>query len=70
MTCARYQLDDQMRLTLLNPSEVEPLYRYPDLTEQVAYTGRILEQSLTQDLIGELRRFLPATIVAQLIDAK
>jgi hypothetical protein len=70
MACARYQLDDQMRLTLLNPSEVEPLYRYPDLTEQVAYTGRILEQSLTQDLIGELQFLVGYDRSRQLIDAK
>ena len=53
-TSARYRLDGDSRLTLLNPEEIEPLYRYPSLSAHAEYLADVLDKSIREDLQQEL----------------
>lgn len=50
----RYNMTDDFKLTILNPSEVESYFRYPDLTSQCVYLGKTFQQSIEIDLHVEL----------------
>lgn len=50
----RYELDQNDRLTVLNPDAVEGIYRYPDMTPQVEYLATAIEGALSQELEPEL----------------
>jgi len=54
MDVARWELDAEDRLMLLNPDAVEAKYRYPDLTPQVEYLGQAIDGALTEELVPEL----------------
>jgi hypothetical protein len=54
MELLRYDLDQDDRLTVLNPDEVEAIYRYPDMTTQVEYLATAVEGALSQELEPEL----------------
>lgn len=54
MELLRYELDQEDRLTVLNPYEVEAVYRYPDMTAQVEYLATAVEGALSQELEPEL----------------
>ena len=54
MEMLRYELDQDDRLTALNPDEVEGIYRYPDMTTQVEYLATAVEGALSQELEPEL----------------
>ena len=54
MEMLRYDLDQDDRLTVLNPDEVEGIYRYPDMTTQVEYLATAVEGALSQELEPEL----------------
>lgn len=50
----RYDLDQDDQLTVLNPDEIEGVYRYPDMTPQVEYLATAVEGALSQELEPEL----------------
>lgn len=52
MTCTRYELDDEGKLTILEAPD--DAYRYPDLTPQCEATFEWLELALEEDLVEEL----------------
>lgn len=54
MEMLRYDLDLDDRLTVLNPDDVEGIYRYPDMTTQVEYLATAVEGALSQELEPEL----------------
>lgn len=54
MEMLRYDLDLDDRLTVLNPDDVEGIYRYPDMTTQVEYLTTAVEGALSQELEPEL----------------
>lgn len=54
MALLRYELDQDDRLSVLNPDEVEGIYRYPDMTPQVEYLATAVEGALAQELEPEL----------------
>ena len=54
MEMLRYDLDLDDRLTVLNPDDVESIYRYPDMTTQVEYLATAVEGALSQELEQEL----------------
>lgn len=54
MGMLRYNLDQDDRLTVLNPDDVEGIYRYPDMTTQVEYLATAVEGALSQELEPEL----------------
>lgn len=43
---ARYTLSDSGVLTVTNPAEAAWVWRYPDLTPQVEYLGRVMERAV------------------------
>jgi hypothetical protein len=54
-----YTTNDAGAVTLTNPAEVEPLWRFPDLTRQVEYLMTVMSraiEALPKEL-GYLRRY-------------
>jgi Fic family protein len=58
MAQVEYSLDDEGVLTVHNPGEIEGLYRYPDLTAQCEFLGRMLEETIRQAIPQEIRFLL------------
>jgi len=54
MEMLRYDLDLDDRLIVLNPDDIEGIYRYPDMTTQVEYLATAVEGALSQELEPEL----------------
>lgn len=54
MARVRYGLDEEDQMTVLNPDEIEAIYRYPDMTVQVEYLARAIEGALAKELEPEL----------------
>jgi hypothetical protein len=54
MEMLRYDPDQDDHLTVLNPDEVDGIYRYPDMTTQVEYLATAVEGALSQELEPEL----------------
>ena len=50
-----YELDGEGHLRLLNANEVEPYYRYPDLTAQAEYLAETVAITVREDVPEELR---------------
>jgi hypothetical protein len=54
MQIIKYTKDKKQKLTVLNASEVEGYYRFPDLTAQTEYLCTVIETAISQDLPNEL----------------
>ncbi len=54
MLIIKYTKDKKQKLIVLNPSEVEGYYRFPDLTAQTEYLCKVIETAISQDLPNEL----------------
>ncbi len=54
MQIIKYTKDKKQKLIVLNPSEVEGYYRFPDLTAQTEYLCKVIEIAISQDLPNEL----------------
>jgi hypothetical protein len=50
-----YEKLEKGGLKVLNPSEVESFYRYPDLTIQTSFLGKTIQETLLTDMPNELR---------------
>lgn len=54
MYIIKYTKNEGQKLMVLNASEVEGHYRFPDLTIQTEYLCKVIETSVSQDLPNEL----------------
>ena len=54
MYIIRYTKSKEQKLLVLNASEVEGYYRFPDLTTQTEYLCKVIETSVSYDLPNEL----------------
>ncbi|MBE0673110.1 MAG: Fic family protein [Bacteroidales bacterium] len=54
MQIIKYTKDKKQKLIVLNASEVEGYYRFPDLTAQTEYLCKVIETAISQDLPNEL----------------
>lgn len=54
MQIIKYIKDNKQKLNVLNASEVEGYYKYPDLTAQTEYLCAVIEAAIFQDLTNEL----------------
>ena len=54
MNIIKYTKNEEQKLLVLNASEVEGYYRYPDLTTQTEYLCKVIEISVYHDLPNEL----------------
>jgi len=54
MQIIKYTKDKKQKLTVLNASEVEGYYRFPDLTAQTEYLCTVIETAISRDLPNEL----------------
>jgi hypothetical protein len=54
MQMIRYTKDKKQKLIVLNASEVEGYYRFPDLTAQTEYLCTVIEAAISHDLPNEL----------------
>jgi hypothetical protein len=53
-TFAHYDMSAMGEMTVRNDEEIEPLYRFPDLTAQVEYFLNVLEDTVSYQLPNEL----------------
>jgi hypothetical protein len=54
MLFIKYKKNEEQKLIVLNASEVEGYYRFPDLTTQTEYLCNVIEASISHDLPNEL----------------
>ncbi len=54
MSLIRYTKNEKQKLVVLNASEVEGYYRFPDLTTQTEYLCKVIETAICHDLPNEL----------------
>jgi len=54
MSLIRYTKNEEQKLVVLNASEVEGYYKFPDLTTQTEYLCKVIENSVSSDLPNEL----------------
>ncbi|MCU0462604.1 MAG: Fic family protein [Bacteroidales bacterium] len=54
MQIIKYTKDKKQKLTVLNVSEVEGFFRFPDLTAQTEYLCSVIKTTISQDLPNEL----------------
>jgi hypothetical protein len=54
MQMIKYTKDEKQKLIVLNASEVEGYYRFPDLTTQTEYLCKVIGTAISQDLPNEL----------------
>jgi Fic family protein len=54
MQIIKYTKDKKQKLNVLNASEVEGYYRFPDLTVQTEYLCKVIETAISRDLPNEL----------------
>jgi len=54
MQIIKYTKDKKQKLIVLNASEVEGYYRFPDLTAQTEYLCKVIETAISKDLPNEL----------------
>ena len=54
MQMIKYTKDEKQKLTVLNTTEVEGYYRFPDLTTQTEYLCKVIETAISQGLPNEL----------------
>jgi len=50
----QYDLNDSGKLSVINPSEIEGLYRFPDLTNHTAFLARVIRTTIQKDIPEEL----------------
>ena len=50
----KYDLNDAGEMTVNNPSEIEALYRYPDLTNHAIFLARAIQSTINKDIPEEL----------------
>jgi len=55
---AKYDLNDSGELTVHNETEIEGLYRYPDLTNHTVFLARAIHSTVTKDVPEELHFLL------------
>ena len=51
---AKYDINDSGEMTVHNPSEIEALYRFPDLTNHTVFLARAIQSTLNKDVPEEL----------------
>ena len=54
MQIIKYTKDKKQKLSVLNASEVEGYYKFPDLTAQTEYLCTVIESTISRDLPNEL----------------
>jgi len=54
MQIIKYSKDEKQKLTVLNASEIEGYYRFPDLTTQTEYLCQVIKTAISHDLPNEL----------------
>ncbi len=54
MQIIKYTKDNKQKIIVLNATEVEGYYRFPDLTAQTEYLCTVIETAISQDLPNEL----------------
>jgi hypothetical protein len=54
MYIIRYKKNEEQKLLVLNASEVEGYYRFPDLTKQTEYLCTVIDTAVSHDLPNEL----------------
>jgi hypothetical protein len=54
MLFIKYKKNEEQKLIVINASEVEGYYRFPDLTTQTEYFCNVIEASISHDLPNEL----------------
>jgi hypothetical protein len=54
MLLIKYTKNEKQKLIVLNASEVEGYYRFPDLTTQTEYLCKVIDASISHDLPNEL----------------
>lgn len=50
----KYNINDSGEMTVTNPSEIEALYRFPDLTNHTVFLARAIQFTLNKDVPEEL----------------
>lgn len=55
LVIADYEVDDEGRLTLLNPEQLRSYFQYPDLTRQSEYLAETVATTIREDVSEELR---------------
>jgi len=51
---AKYELNDSGKLKVINPLEIEKLYRFPDLTSHTIFLVRVIQTTVKEDIPKEL----------------
>ena len=51
---AKYDIDDYAKMTVKNASEIEALYRFPDLTNNTVFLARAIQSTVNKDIPEEL----------------
>jgi len=51
---ANYDIDVSGIMTVNNPSDIEPLYRFPDLTNHSIFLARAIQSTVNEDVPAEL----------------
>jgi len=51
---AKYDLDEDSEMTVLNPSEIKALYQYPDLTNHAVFLSKAIQTTISKDIPEEL----------------
>jgi hypothetical protein len=54
MLLIKYRKNGKQKLIVINASEVEGYYRFPDLTTQTEYLCKVIDASISHDLPNEL----------------
>ena len=50
----KYDINDSGEMTVHNASDIEPLYRYPDLTNHTVFLAKAIQSTVTKDIPEEL----------------
>ena len=51
---AQYELDESGEMKVINPKEIEVLYRFPDLTNHTIFLARVIQSTVMKDIPMEL----------------
>ena len=63
MAAADYSIDEEGKLTVHNPAEIEGFYRYPDVTAQCEFLAQMLERTIGQAIPQEIHFLQKFTIL-------
>jgi len=50
----KYEIDDSGEMTVKNPSDIEALYRFPDLTNHTVFLAKAIQSTILEDVPEEL----------------